>query len=213
MARKDLVTVLKWFLNIGSTAIWGLRTLCCEAALCIVSCLAAFFTSIQWRPVVTSKSVFRHCSMSPGRQNCPTWEPQFWNNRAVVTGNLSHPQWSGHSIFKLSRSWRSHTCAFSCTPLYLCKKWENNHCLSKSLCVARIKEWRKPFRKRNRKTLAHPKWSVNGNCNLQSLKHCRLLFSTMRWRVSPSKPPQPCPCCVPSPLRGKHLIHLPIPRV
>ena len=123
-----------------------LRIHCCGAVLCIVCCLT---TSLPLR----SRGQLWHPKMSPGVVQCPLAgkTAPAGNHRSATAGlwwrgDLHHPQWSGHGVFQLSRLWRVHSCTFSCTSLYLCRKWENNHCLSKSLCGARRKEWRKPFR-------------------------------------------------------------------
>lgn len=65
-------------LNLSTGDSWGPIFLCHGGILSTIGCLAQFLllsTRCQWHPLlfVTTKNVFRHCQMSPGRReyNCP----------------------------------------------------------------------------------------------------------------------------------------------
>lgn len=77
---------------------------------------------------MTSKNVSRRCPVSPGRQNCPSWKPPFCNRRAAVKRGSQSPTVKWTWCLSGLQALEGSQLFFFMHILYLCRKWENNHC-------------------------------------------------------------------------------------
>lgn len=81
----------RWFFVIGSCPVH-----CRMFSIAVLHLIDGSSITLS---VVTTKNIFRHCQLSPGRQNHPGWEPLLYitgKDRLWREQNYCHALWNGY---------------------------------------------------------------------------------------------------------------------